>query len=349
MPRKVTMPYTKVVRAKGRIYRYFATGRLNAKGKQIFIRLPPVDSPQFGNTYASLVAARSRRETIKAVLSVPDLVDLYINSPKFDALSDGSRKLYGIYLRAFASEFPTAPAGEIERQDVLRIVDKRAKTPGAANSLWRSIGALYKWARERGHVENEPTRHITALDTGEHGEWPQALVDAALTCDDSTVRLAVHLLLYTAQRIGDVAAMRWTHVSGDVIRVEQKKTGKKLAVPVHRMLAAELARHPRSLGHIIPGAHGRGLSADRLRVLIQAFANSRNFKVVPHGLRKNAVNALLEAGCSAAETAAISGQTLQMVEHYAKRRSQESLGQSAILKWEERSKHMQTERKTGAE
>jgi hypothetical protein len=67
---------------------------------------------------------------------------------------------------------------------------------------------------------------------------------------------------------------------------------------------------------------------------LQAFAAELGVKVVPHGLRKNAVNALLEAGCSAAETATISGQTLQMVEHYAKARSQKRLGEIAILKWQ---------------
>lgn len=40
-------------------------------------------------------------------------------------------------------------------------------------------------------------------------------------------------------------------------------------------------------------------------------------KTVPHGLRKNAVNALLEAGCTIAEVSAITGQTHQVVEHYA--------------------------------
>ena len=41
-----------------------------------------------------------------------------------------------------------------------------------------------------------------------------------------------------------------------------------------------------------------------------------------------------KAGCSAAETAAISGQSLVMVEHYARARNQDVLGGSAVLKWE---------------
>ncbi|PPD28690.1 MAG: hypothetical protein CTY20_09140 [Hyphomicrobium sp.] len=53
-----------------------------------------------------------------------------------------------------------------------------------------------------------------------------------------------------------------------------------------------------------------------------------------HGLRKSAVVFLLEAGCSDAETAAITGQSRDMVEHYAKHVNQKRLTALAILKWE---------------
>jgi len=58
----------------------------------------------------------------------------------------------------------------------------------------------------------------------------------------------------------------------------------------------------------------------------------RAFKVVPHGLRKNAVISLLEAGCTAAEVSGITDQSLQMVEHYARGRNSLTLGRAAIIK-----------------
>src|SRR5262245_22172980 len=42
----------------------------------------------------------------------------------------------------------------------------------------------------------------------------------------------------------------------------------------------------------------------------------------------------LEAGCTDAETAAITGQSRDMVEHYAKQVNQKRLAAAAILKWE---------------
>jgi hypothetical protein len=55
---------------------------------------------------------------------------------------------------------------------------------------------------------------------------------------------------------------------------------------------------------------------------------------VPHGLRKNAVRALLEAGCTVNEVSSITGQTAQMVEHYAREVNQLKLAEEAIRKWE---------------
>lgn len=330
--RRKGLPHTKTVRSNGRSYVYFDTGQVTPAGKPVYARLPDPSSPQFGATYAGYLSAKSRRAHLRPEINVTEMITLYERSPKFSALADGSQRLYGIYLKQFREEYPTAPAGKLERKDILRIIDKRAKTPGAANSLLRTIAALYKWARQRGHVANDPTKDIEPLEVGEHEPWPEALVTAALASDDDRVRLATHLLLYTAQRIDDVCKLRWSDIHGDVIRVRQQKTKRLLDIRIHDDLAAELAKHPRSLGTIIPGP----LHQHTLRTSLQVFAAARGFKVVPHGLRKNAVNALLEAGCSAAETAAISGQTLGMVEHYAKSRSQSRLGSAAILKWNNR-------------
>ncbi len=56
--------------------------------------------------------------------------------------------------------------------------------------------------------------------------------------------------------------------------------------------------------------------------------------LVFHGLRRSAVVMLLEAGCTDAEVAAITGQSRQMIEHYSRQVNQKRLAASAILKWE---------------
>lgn len=43
---------------------------------------------------------------------------------------------------------------------------------------------------------------------------------------------------------------------------------------------------------------------------------------------------LLEAGCTTAEVASITGQSFEMVEHYAREVNQRKLAVAAIAKWE---------------
>jgi integrase len=332
--RRKSILHVKVTKAKGREYCYFRTGKLDERGREILAPLPPrSDIAGFGAAYASCLAARTKRESAAAELTVTDLCRLYEKSPKFRELSQGTQRLYGFGLAYLCSRLPTAPAGLLEQKDIARLVDGKADTPGAANSLLRTINAMYKWARKRGHVSNDPGKDIETLDMGEHEPWPRHVLEAALGADDARVRLGAHLLYYTAQRIGDAVRMRWTDIRDGKLTVTQQKTKRTLIIPIHDKLADELARHERRIGYIIEGQKGKPLHQHTLRETLQRFASENGAKVVPHGLRKNAVNALLEAGCSAAETAAISGQSLGMVEMYAKARAQGSLASAAILKW----------------
>jgi hypothetical protein len=78
-----------------------------------------------------------------------------------------------------------------------------------------------------------------------------------------------------------------------------------------------------------------GFKASWQKALRGPLAPIREARLSPfQGLRKSAVVTLLEAGCTTAEVQAITGQSMQMVEHYTKQVSQKKLAASAILKWE---------------
>lgn len=57
--------------------------------------------------------------------------------------------------------------------------------------------------------------------------------------------------------------------------------------------------------------------------------------------------ALLEAGCSVAETASITGQTYKVVEHYAKRINMRGMAKAAIIKLGNKRGSRKPNRKTG--
>ena len=327
----------KVVKSKGRTYHYFRTGQRDARGKEVLAPLPDPKAPNFGDSYAAYRAAKSRRKNTVVDLTVSGLIDLYLTGQHFKSRSLGTQRIYRIYLEQLREMLATAPAGLVEQSDIARLVDTKAATPGAANSLLRVSNALWKWARERGHVINDPGKDIRELDMGEHEPWPEHVLEAVLESKDADVRLAVHILYFTALRINDARLLRWSDIRDGSIYVTPQKTKRtrgEMTIPVHSRLQAELARADRRGLTVLANEKGRPFGESNLRHRIQAEAAKHGGDVVPHGLRKNAVNALLEYGCSVAETASITGQTLGMVEHYAKRRAQGKLASAAILRWQ---------------
>ena len=327
--------YVRCVTAKGKKYYYFNTGK-RVEGKRVYASLPSPRSAEFGGRYAALLGHRNRGHRSELV-RVPKLIDLYQRSREYAKLSDASKKLYDIYLGKLGKLLPTAPVGEIVKGDMRKLFDSMGDKPSAANAFLSASGTLFSWGAERDYLSINPCVGIKKNDDGEHDPWPQPIVEAALASDDVTVRLLVHLLLYTGQRIGDVLAMSWGDIEGEFVRVKQSKTGKFLTIKMHKALRAELAVRKRDGIVICVHPNGRAINDASARYLLQKFAKKLGAHVVPHGLRKNAVNELLAAGCTVAQVAAITGQTLRMVEHYAKARDQQSLGEAAILRWEAKS------------
>lgn len=330
--------------AKGLTYYYFDTGLRDDKGNRMLRRMPDARTRAFANTYKAALAARSKNEAGEVAKSFDWMVKLFERSTEFKALSDSTRKHYARYL-GYANENFRNKAGRswpveiITAEHAVQIRDKFAHQAGTANAILRSIGALYAWAKKPGrrYVKENIASGVDELETGEHQPWPLELIEEAL--DDPAIRLPVALLYFTGQRIGDVVKLGRGNLSRGVIALTQQKTGTALRIAIHKRLAEIIeADAPKDAMVFLLSERGGPATAGGIRQRIQKWALGRGHKVVPHGLRKNAVNALLVAGCSSAEVSAITGQSMEMIEHYAKQRDNEGLSRSAILKFEQKNK-----------
>lgn len=332
MPPK-PLPYIKKVRARGRVYEYFDTGK-KVDGRRVYNRLPPRSDRSFGQVYAGMVAGRHARANVVSVPTVAVLSRAYQKDPKFVNRAPSTQSTYLTYIKVIEEHIGMASVNQVERRDIQALMDKMADRPSAANMLLLVIRNLFKFAIAREWVEVDPSKHVEKLEEAEeeHDPWPEPLLEMAL--QDPEMQLAVALHYYTAQRIGDVCKMRWSDIRAGYLYVKQTKTKKELDIRIHSELAEILERTPRTALTILHGRHGKPRKEQTLRAHMQAYAEKHGEHVVPHGLRKNAVIALLEVGCSMAETSSISGQTLQVVEQYARRRNVRRLGSAAILKWE---------------
>lgn len=331
------LKHVKYVTAKGRLYAYFNTGKTKpAKSGALvptYLRLPDPGSVGFYDSYAAALGARTKRAT--TAYTVADMARDFENSPWFASeLASNTQVTYTKTLRRITELLGDFPADGLERHHVQPVLDKEMRGASAYNMFAAVLGTLYKWGRGRGKTDKKPSEGIAKLKTGSHEPWPEDVLEAALASDDEMIRLAVHLLYFTGQRIGDVLKMRWSDIRRGRLCVIQQKTGKELWLPLLSELKAVLDETPKRGMTILASANGKAIGQQTLRPALQAFTLAMGHKTVPHGLRKNAVIAFLEAECSVPETAAITGQTYGIVEYYARRINQMHMADSAVLKLE---------------
>jgi len=331
MARLPKLDHIKYVKRGSKVYAYFNTGQKKNE-RAIYARLPDPSAPDFFAKYAAFKAGRTKRA--KSAFTTSVLIDEFLSSTEFASKAKATQSLYSIQLAKADKLIGKAPVNDVTREAVQMILDGEGWNPGSHNAFISALAAAFAWGRRRGKTVAEPTKDIQKRKGGEHEPWPENVLDAALASESDRVRLAVHLLYFTGQRIGDICALRWSDVSGGRINLTQEKGGREVSFPMHSQLSAELERTPKRGITVLTRADGRRLATKELRADLMAFVATFGLRRVPHGLRKNAVNTLLEAGCTHHETAAITGQSIQMVEHYARRVDRKKLGSVAMLKFE---------------
>ncbi|RPF70480.1 tyrosine-type recombinase/integrase [Aurantiacibacter spongiae] len=333
MAKPPRLKYVKHVRAKGKLYAYFNTGE-RKDGKVIYAPLPRPSSPEFFVAYGRMKAKREKR----AGYSLAAACQAYEESTDFVGKADSTKKLYRYALRTIEDALGRFPINDLRRDDIQRVLDHGLPSASAHNIFLAVLGLVYRHARRQGKTELNPVRDFDKIKGGSHEPWPAPVLEAALVSEHDRTRLAAHLLYFTGQRIGDVCKMQWSDVRGDEIFVTQQKTGKKLWIPMLAELRAELDRTPKRGMTILTREGGHPMTDQVIRKELKAHGAAMGVEVVPHGLRKNAVISLLEAGCSVAETAAITGQTYRIVEQYAAQIDQRRMGRAAIVKLETKRK-----------
>lgn len=332
---KVKWPGVRRKTAKGKTYYYWTKATP-------WTRLPdPLSAAdEFVRKIAHLERLAATIETRHREGTFGGLVASYRKSKKFLDRSLNTRDTYDRYMTRLLARYHAAPLAEITPEDIqLHVLDPNEATPGAANAMLTMLRVLYSYARKRHARLADWTAGLEAFERDQNNErqpWPEQVLAAALRAEDELLRRAVTLVLYTGQRPGDVCAMTWGAIEGDMIAVRQQKTGERLKIPMHPDLRQMLAETPRSDRHLFILSNRRGdrLQAGVLLKWCQEFTGNHGFAGTVHGLRKNATNALFEAKCSTAQVAAITGhRSLRMLEHYAKGRNQPVLARAAIQQW----------------
>jgi integrase len=269
------------------------------------------------------------------------LIQRYRDSDRYADLAPESRRVYERWLSRIHNMWGEMPVSWLTRRVVVMWVDSisgRASRGQAAAVLYNVLEQALRY----GMTEiNTAARLRISTPKPRDARWTPEDAQAFLSaCDDPAVRLAFHLLFYTAQRPADVLRMRWSDYDGEKIRLRQQKTGTFLEVPCHRelQLILEKAKADRRGLTIVGNNKGQPISRD---ALTHRFKQLRRRCGLEHlqarDLRRTAILLMGEAGCTDAQIAAVSGHSIegtrQILETYLPRTSK--MASRAIRIWEE--------------
>jgi len=256
------------------------------------------------------------------------LVREYLKSPDYTGLRLSSQKTYRAALR-YVDPIRTKHLSEVQRKHIIKIRDHLADRPSLANMFVSVMGAVFRFALERGHREDfNPADSIRPLEEGEGQPWPDDALQAARAGLTGPLRTAFLLALNTGQRRGDILAMKWSQYRDGWITLTQQKTGKPLQIPVSPELAAELDSLERKSVQIV-GLTIRQFSEHWPRAMRGLGLHGLKF----HGLRHTALTILAEMGATEHELQAIGGHaSIASLQRYTKAARQKELAARGMAK-----------------
>ena len=298
-------------------------------------------SPQFMAAYEGALEGQAPPIEIGASRTKPGtinaLVVSYFNSMAFQALAPETRRTRRNILERFRAEHGDKRSALLKREHVNVMFAKKSATRFAARNWLKTVRALMQFAVAEGLLTADPTAGIKNLSGKTDGfrTWNEDDIAAfeARHPIGTRERLALALLLNTAQRRGDVVQMGRQHIRNGAIEVKQQKTGTKLAIPIHPDLQAVLDATPSDHLTFLTTSFGKPFAAagftNWFREACDAAGLPRGTSA--HGLRKAACRRLAEAGCSANVIAAISGhKSLNEVERYTIAANQERMARLGV-------------------
>ena len=268
--------------------------------------------------------------------SVNALCVSYYRSPEYRGLKTSTATQRRQILERFRSEHGDKPVAQLGRKHINSIVGAKADTPEGANHLLRALRVLLNHAVSIDMIQINPSlgvKKYKAKGDGYH-TWTEGEIKQfeAHHPIGSRARLALALLLYTAQRKGDVARMGWQHVRGDEIAVRQEKTDTPLLIPMHPELVLALTSVPRTNLTFLLNERGVPFSPAALGKWFRRQCDAAGLPhCSAHGLRKAAATRMADAGCGMNQIRAVTGhKSLAQVEPYVRAADQRRLARQAL-------------------
>jgi integrase len=329
---KIRLPYIQEYRDRhGRPRRYV---RRPGSRRVALPGLP--GSPEFMQAYQDAMTGPLVRPRAPKAGTLAALTAEFFSSTEFANLKPSSQATYRLTLGPVLELDGHRLVRDLPADKARKIIQEiGANRPAMANLTRAVLQRVFSFAMAIGQRRDNPFTAVPKYKIGTHHTW----TDEQLSTYEkrwplgSRERLAFDVLLYTAQRGGDVVRMQRSDIRDGVITVVQEKTGAEVFVPLHPALARSIKAGPAKGIYLVGDRSGRPINRRTLTVLISTAAKAAGLPVecVAHGLRKAALRRLAEHGATSKEMQAISGhRSLAEIERYTQQADQRRLARAAI-------------------
>jgi integrase len=301
------------------------------------IRLPGIPgSLEFMTAYQAALASAPTPVGAKrsAPGSVSAAIASYYQSQSFRALKGGTPAVRRGHLERFRTRHGDKPIALLPKKFIVAMLDTMP-TSVARNCL-KALRPLMRHCVEHGLMREDPTFGIRlrAVKSDGHHTWTEEEIAAfeAHHPVGSKARLAFALLLYTAQRRGDVVRLGRQHIRDCALHLKQQKTGKALVIPIRPELQMILDATPSEHLTFLVARGGKPYRGNDFSEQFRRWCDDAGLHhCTAHGLRKAACRRMAEAGYTAHEIAAWSGHaTLNEVTRYTTAADQERMARNAM-------------------
>ena len=166
-----------------------------------------------------------------------------------------------ILRRHFLPKLRREPLERIHTTDLTRIIDRLASTPSEARHVYATASVFFNWALSRRLIEQNPLAGVRAPKTSASRDRvltddELAIVLSKATVNASTIGAIVRLLIFTGQRRGEIAGLRWSYIDPDERTItwpgEAVKNGRRHIIPYGMSVAALFDTVPKSTSLLFP-------------------------------------------------------------------------------------------------
>lgn len=315
-------------------------------------------SPEFIAAYNRIIASQPPAAAIGAGRSRPGSLAAaiagYYEHPSFQGLAQSTRGMRRRILEKIRAHLGKEPIASLTKGHIVSVI-LHPLPPFERNNWLKTLRGLMAYALDAGLIEADPTIGVerSKAQAGSIHTWSEAEIAQfeARHGIGTNARLALALLLYTAQRRSDVVRMGPQHLRDGALMVRQKKTkmekeDRVLRIPVLPELQRIIdATQSGNLTFLVTH-EGRPYTEKGFGIRFGDWCDQAGLPAgcSAHGLRKAALVRLIEAGCSPSEAQAISGhRNMAQLKPYIEAVNQARLAEAAIGRLRTKAEKSRTE------